>query len=307
MVKETGLNAPRWGAGTAPVAVVMISLNEGHNMDAVLQNLAGWAQQVFLVDSYSQDDTVDIALRHGVHVVQRKFGGFGDQWNFALRGLPITAAWTMKLDPDERLSDELKADLLAVMQNGDFEGVSMLRRLWFMERPLPVRQTLVRLWRTGSCRFTDVTVNEHPIVQGRITHVTSEIAHHDSPDLDHWLEKQNRYTTAEAVSAYTHAEVSDTPRLFGTPMQRRMWLKVNFHRFPGRYWVLFLYHWLMQGAWRAGQVGLTWCLLRVLVMRLIDYKRLEMELTGHLPVARYYGPGKPDARVKQYPVATPEQ
>jgi glycosyltransferase involved in cell wall biosynthesis len=62
----------------------MISLNEGHNLDAVLRNLTGWARQVFLVDSYSQDDTVDIALRYGVHVVQRKFLGFGDQWNFAL-------------------------------------------------------------------------------------------------------------------------------------------------------------------------------------------------------------------------------
>lgn len=66
-----GLCVPNpWVRGTAPVAVVMISLNEGHNMEAVLQNLAGWAQEVFLVDSYSQDDTVDIALRH---VVQRRF------------------------------------------------------------------------------------------------------------------------------------------------------------------------------------------------------------------------------------------
>ena len=51
---------------------------------------------------------MDIALRHGVYVVQRKFDGFGDQWNFALQ-LPIAAPWTMKLDPDERLTDELKA------------------------------------------------------------------------------------------------------------------------------------------------------------------------------------------------------
>ena len=62
-----------WIPGTAPVAVIMITLNEGHNMEAVLENLKGWAQEVFLVDSYSQDDTVDIALRHGVHIVQRRF------------------------------------------------------------------------------------------------------------------------------------------------------------------------------------------------------------------------------------------
>ena len=293
-------DASVWHPGTAPVTVVMISLNEAHNMEAVLQNLAGWAQQVFLVDSCSQDDTVEIALRHGVHVVQRKFGGFGDQWNFALRELPITARWTMKLDPDERLSDELKADLLAVMQRGDCVGASMVRRLWFMGRPLPVRQTLVRLWRTGSCKFTDVAVNEHPIVQGRIIQVTSEMAHHDSPDLDHWLEKQNRYTTAEAIIAYTQSELAAKPRLLGNALQRRMWLKKHFYRVPGRYIALFFYHWLVQGAWRAGKAGFVWARLRVVVMRLIEYKRLEMELTGRMPVKRHYGPGQPDPRLRQY-------
>ena len=90
----------------------MITLNEGHNMAAVLENLRGWAQEVFIVDSYSKDDTVDIALKHGAHVVQRQFRGFGDQWNFAMSQLPITAPWTMKLDPDERLTDALKHNAL---------------------------------------------------------------------------------------------------------------------------------------------------------------------------------------------------
>src|SRR6202163_4732475 len=100
-----------WQPGSVPVAVVMISLNEAQNMEGVLQNLKGWAQEIFLVDSYSSDGTVDIALRHGVNVVQRRFRGFGDQWNFALRELPITAPWTMKLDPDERLPDTLKQEI----------------------------------------------------------------------------------------------------------------------------------------------------------------------------------------------------
>lgn len=292
--------SPTWELGSAPVAVVMISLNEGHNMEAVCQNLAGWAQEVFLVDSYSQDDTVDIALRHGVHVVQRRFRGFGDQWNFALRELPVTAPWTMKLDPDERLSDELKLNLLEAMQHSAIKGLSLNRRLWFMARPLPVLQPLVRVWRTGRCRFTDVAVNEHPVVEGRIGNVVGEMAHHDSPDLDHWLEKQNRYTTAEAIIAYNKSPLADAPRLLGTAFQRRMWLKKNFKRFPFRYVLLFFYHWLWQGAWRAGWVGYAWARLRADVMRLLEYKRREMEMTGRLPVKRFYGPGKPDARVRQF-------
>ena len=123
----TELNSTRWQSGLAPIAVVMMSLNEGHNMEAVCQNLSGWAQQVFLVDSYSQDDTIDIALRHGIHVVQRRFRGFGDQWNFALQKLPITAPWTMKLDPDERLSDQLKTTIQTAIEysSGDVFDVSL--------------------------------------------------------------------------------------------------------------------------------------------------------------------------------------
>ena len=155
-------------SSAAPVAVVMIALNEAHNMAAVLQNLKGWAQEVFLVDSYSSDSTVDIALKHGVHVVQRAFRGFGDQWNFALRELPISAPWTMKLDPDERLTDELKNSIVAEIAKGNADGMTVERRLWFMGRALPIRLPILRVWKTGRCRFTDVSVNEHPLVDGTI-------------------------------------------------------------------------------------------------------------------------------------------
>lgn len=289
-----------WKAGSAPVAVVMIALNEAHNMEAVLENLSGWARQVFLVDSFSADNTVDIALRHGVHVVQRRFRGFGDQWNFALNSLPITAPWTMKLDPDERLGDDLKQALERQFRQSGWEGLSIQRRLWFMNRPLPVVQPVVRVWETGKCRFTDVSVNEHPMVEGRVVPVSGHIEHHDSPDLEHWLEKQNRYTTAEAIARHRQDGLADVPKLLGTGLQRRMWLKKNFYNVPLRYSLLFLYHWLGQGAWRAGWVGYIWSRLRVDVMRLVEYKQREMALTGRAPTPRYYGAGTPDDRVDQY-------
>ena len=105
------MNNNSWKKGPVPIAVVMISLNEGHNIKDVCENLSGWAQEVFLVDSYSKDNTIEIALSYGINVVQRKFRGFGDQWNFALNELPIESPWVMKLDPDERLSEELKNNI----------------------------------------------------------------------------------------------------------------------------------------------------------------------------------------------------
>ena len=286
--------------GIAPVAVVMISLNEAHNLEAVCKNLAGWAQEVFLLDSYSQDETVEIALRYGVRVFQRRFRGFGDQWNFALTNLPITAPWTMKLDPDERLSEELKANLSNALRRDLGDAYFLTRRLWFMGKPIPVRQSLVRVWRTGNCRFTDVAVNEHPVVSGKVIEIEGDLEHHDSPDLDHWVEKQNRYTTAEAILAYNRAPLADTPSLLGPPLQRRMWLKRHFSKVPFRYFLLFLFHWVWLGAWRVGWVGYAWARLRADVMRLIDYKRHEIALTGRVPIGRVYGAGIPDERVPQF-------
>lgn len=291
---------PAWQPGTAPVAVVMISLNEAHNMEAVLQNLAGWAQEVFLVDSYSADTTVDIALRHGVQVVQRGFRGFGDQWNFALAELPITAPWTMKLDPDERLTDELKREIEVTTRGQTYSAFRLPIRLYFMGAKLPSVLRLTRLWRTGVARFSDVKANEHAHCDGPEGEISAEIMHLDSPDLDHWLTKQNRYTTAEAASQFEGRALALPPRLFGNALERRMWLKRNFWKVPGRYTILFLYHLLFIGAWRAGRVGWVWARLRTEVYRLWEYKRFEMERLGRVPVKIPAHPGQPDARVQQY-------
>lgn len=299
-VDRVAKNGQGRSGASAPVAVVMITLNEGHNMDAVLRNLKGWAQEVFVVDSYSKDDTVDIALKYGAHVVQRSFRGFGDQWNFAISQLPITAPWTMKLDPDERLTDALKLNLADAMARREADGFTMDRRLWFMGRALPVRHSLLRVWRTGSCRFSDVLVNEHPLVDGTLQHIVGDIEHHDSPDLHHWLEKQNAYTSSEAIAAHEGRALSAQPRLLGSAMERRMWIKQNYRRFPGRYLVLFLHHYLVQGAWRAGWVGYAWSRLRSDVYRIWEYKLREIRISGRVPMRRAAGPGQPDARVKQF-------
>ena len=294
-MSETG-----WPPGRAPVAVVMIALNEAHNMEAVLENLAGWAQEVFLVDSLSRDDTVDIALRHGVHVVQRPFRGFGDQWNFAMAALPITAPYTMKLDPDERLSEPLKDGIVAAIERGGWDGLSCQRRLWFMGRPLPIREPILRVWKTGACRFSDVSVNEHPIVEGVIERIDADIEHHDSPDLDHWFDKQNRYATAEAINAFTRAPMAAEPRLFGGALERRMWLKQALRGLPMLHHLLFFYYWLWRGLWRAGSVGYIAARLWSEKWRNRQFKLAEMRLTGRLPIERTDGTGEPDPRVRQY-------
>ena len=287
-------------ASPIPISVVLITLNEGHRLSQFLPSIAGWASRILVVDSYSQDDTVDVALCHGAHVVQRQFRGFGDQWNFAVRELPIDTPWTMKLDPDERISDRLKVAIGDEIKRDTVDGMTMNWRLWFMGCPLGVSTPMLRVWRTGCCRFTDVAVNEHPVVRGPITHLDADLEHHDSPDLEHWLEKQNRYTTAEALQAFHGLKVALPGRLLGTSTERRMWFKERFLSIPFRYQLLFAYNLIGRGAIRQGRVGWMWARLRTEVLRLREYKLREMQMQGGPYRRGPTGPGAPDPRVPQY-------
>ena len=99
-----------------------------------------------------------------------------------------------------------------------------------------------------------------------------ELQHHDSPHLGHWLDKQNKYTSAEAIASYQRQKLSAPPVLFGTRLERRMWIKQNFMKIPFRYTALFFYLFIIQGAWRAGRTGYIWARLRCDVYRLWEYK-----------------------------------
>jgi glycosyltransferase involved in cell wall biosynthesis len=280
---------------TVPITVAMITLNEAHSLEGALENVVGWAEQIIIVDSYSRDATVDIALRFGAKIVQRKFTGFGDQWNFAL-SLSTTSPWTMKMDPDERVSPRLKQLIAEHLPAANETGFSFNWRLWFMGKPMPVSSPVLRLWRTGRCRFTHAHVNEHPIIDGAVGHINGDLEHHDSPSLEHWLHKQNAYTSAEARASLAALSPGGVRDMTATQRQLRTW----FYRTPMRYQLYFLYCLIGRGAWRAGRVGWIWSHLRTEVLRLCEYKRYEQRMLRVSPPDVQYGIGQPDPRLVQY-------
>ena len=213
--------------------------------------------------------------------------------------MPITQPWTMKLDPDERLTDGLKDSIAAAISGEDAQGFSFDRRLWFMGQPMPVHQPVLRVWRTGRCRFSDSLVNERPMIDGTVQHIEGELEHHDSPNLHHWFEKQNRYMTAEAEIRFRGDALAARPRLFGTALERWMWMKQVFYRLPLRYPLLFLYHALWLGAWKAGRVGWIWARLRTELYRSMEYKLLEMQMAGRSFEKVPTGHGAPHPRARQ--------
>ena len=286
-----------------PITVIMLALNEEFNLPGVIENVKDWAKTVFIVDSCSTDRTVDIALEKGVDIVQRPFTNFGDQWNFALEKLPIKTPWTLKLDPDERLTPELKDEIRNLINNGpDCCGYEMDRRLWFMGKPLHVLAPVLRLWKTGKCRFSDVLVNEHPLIDGPVGKLKNILEHFDSPDLHHWWDKQNRYTTMLAIQKMKGQKLSAKPKLFGTPLERHMFFIKLFFLLPFRYQMQWVHELIVRGAWRDGKNGLRWTRLRINARRMRELKAEEMKITGRIPQVPKAPCGDYDPRVLASPL-----
>lgn len=91
----------------APVSVIIPTLNEQRNISRSLGSVSEWADEVFVLDSYSDDRTVEIAGEMGAQVTQRRFDNFSAHKNWALDNLPLRNEWVFFLDADERVTREL--------------------------------------------------------------------------------------------------------------------------------------------------------------------------------------------------------
>lgn len=285
-----------------PITVVILTLNDEPHLVELLDSVQPYVADVFIVDSRSTDRTVDIALERGVKIVQRPFTTPPEQYQWAFKNLPIKTEWLFSLDQDERFSPMLVDELRELFNKGipdDVDGYTIRWRLWFMGKPLHAISNNFRLMRTKKCWVTNVACNEHFCVPGRILPLNGIVEHKDVLNLHEWYQKQNHWTTLEAIQRVKPPSEDELPRLLGTRRQRRAFLKQLMIHMPFGGFVFFWYYLLKFGAWRDGRAGWTWARLRVWVHRVATLKEIEMRKYGvpkKLPEGRH---GTFDQRILQ--------
>jgi len=271
------------------VAVVILTYNEEANIAQALASLAGWADEIHVVDSLSTDRTVEIARRYGAHVSQNKFVDFAKQRNYALEQLPVSSEWVFFLDADEWLPDTLKREISVLIASSPAEnGFYIKRRLIWMGRWIRrgyYPTWILRLFRYGKARCEDRVVNEHLIVDGPTGSLRNDFIHEDNKGIADWIDKHNRYATAESQelfntrSAPDYAEIDARP--FGTQVQRKRWLRYKvWNRLPPliRPFLYFFYRYILAGGFLDGREALAYHFLQGLWFpMLVDIKYLELK------------------------------
>jgi glycosyltransferase involved in cell wall biosynthesis len=190
-------------APRAPLSAVLITRNAAAVLEPCLASLA-FADEIVVVDSGSSDGTAEIAVRHGVRVVQKEWLGFGRQKQFAVE--QAKHDWVLCLDADETVSPQLAASILAALAEPVSPVYRMPRRNRFLGRWLSHGEGYPdwspRLFNRMNARWSDDLVHEKVLYAVTPGTLQGDLMHDSADDLAAYLDRQNRYTTLAARQAY---------------------------------------------------------------------------------------------------------
>lgn len=275
---------------TVPVTVIVHARNEAANIPFTLASVVGWADQVFVVDSDSTDGTADVARTHGATVVSRDCDrrGLVAQRNWALDTLPFRNEWVFVLDADEYMEDELKSEVARLVHMNDpaKDGYWLRFRLIFMgmwiRRASMYPSWSLRLFRHKVVRYEVRSVNSHPrVAPDREAFLEGHIVNYDRKGFSYYVKRLDEFSTLEAI-AYDevlsgHVDRTQVPgSLFGTRAERRRWLKNLFIRLPLRPLVIFIYLYVVRGAFLEGRAGFDYSFMKGLQEWMVNVKRREV-------------------------------
>lgn len=269
-------------------SIYILTYNEELDVAACIES-ALLSDDVVVVDSCSSDQTVEIAKRYPIRVIEHPFESHGKQRTWMLESILPKHEWVYILEADERMTPALFQECLQAIQTQQYVGFYAAERVMFMNcwirhcTQYPRYQ--LRLLRHGKVWFSDYGHTEREVVDGATSFLKETYPHYTcGKGFSRWIDKHNRYSTDEAIETLRQLEngsVNWRDLFFGaTEVERRRALKDLSLRLPGRPLVRFVYMYFLLGGCWDGRAGFAWCVLQAFYEYLILLKVWEIK---HLP------------------------
>jgi glycosyltransferase involved in cell wall biosynthesis len=275
-----------------PITVLFTTRNEEANLERSLQSVHGFADQIFVLDSESDDRTVEIARRYADEVRNLAYEhGRIIPWIFqwGLDNLPIRNEWVLILEADQAVTPELRAELAALLGRPQISeaGFYIRRRQIFRGKPLRFggygSKVILKLFRRSRSGLDPVEQDTRVYVRGPVGTLRAPLEEWNRKEdaILFYLQKHLRYADAfareELERRRRHLPWKLTPRLFGTPDERVLWLKTRYYRMPLflRPVLYFLYRYFFLLGILDGKTGFLFHFLQAFWFRLVVDVRLE--------------------------------
>lgn len=180
-----------------PITIIVPTGNEQENIVACLESCRPLADELIVVDSFSEDKTVELATPIADTVVQHEYVNSAAQKNWIIP--QAKHDWVMIVDADERITPELRAEIEAALESPEHDGYRIRRLNHFLGRPIRHcgwnRDTVLRVFRKSVARYQDRHV--HADIEGckSVGMFRGQLEHHTCNDLERYMVKHDRYTS----------------------------------------------------------------------------------------------------------------
>lgn len=274
------------------LSVIILTFNEEKHLERCIRSLLSVTDKIFVVDSFSTDNTIEIAKKLGAQVYQNAYVNHAIQFQWGLDHCDIKTSWVMKLDADEyllpSLQTEINEKLPSISEN--ISGIYIKRRVVFQDRWIRFGDYypiwLLRIWRFSDGHIEQRWMDEHiKLTHGKTVNFHEDLVDHNLNNLTWWTTKHNHYATREAIDIlnilhkflkYDEIEVN----FFGTQEQRKRWLKKRYAKLPlfTRPFIYFIWRYFIKFGFLDGKQGLIWHFLQGFWYRfLVDAKIYEIQ------------------------------
>ncbi|MCE5228009.1 glycosyltransferase family 2 protein [bacterium] len=252
------------------LTVLIPTFNEQANIRDCLASVA-WADEIFVVDSFSTDQTPELAKAAGARVTQHEYVNSATQKNWALP--QATHPWVLIVDADERVTPGLRDEILAILEadaRGDasvMDGYRIGRLNHFLGRRVRYcgwqNDNVLRLFRRDLGRYQDRQVHaDVEIKTGRIGRLRAKFLHYTFATFDQYMRKFDRYTTWAAGDRGRRTKRVGVQHLALRPAGR------------------FLKQYVLKRGFLDGRIGLVVCSLAAYSVFMKYAKLLERQLAG---------------------------
>lgn len=267
------------------ITTIILTFNEEKHIKRCIEHAKRIAKVIYVIDSFSTDNTCQIAKECGAIVLQNKYFNQAQQFIWALENCLIDTTWTMRLDADEYITDKLALEIEQTLPNlpEKITGCMIPRNVVLLGKELKYGKLrtirLMRLWRTGKAKMENRWMDEQLyITEGYTINMKQYLLDDNLNGLTEWIKKHNNYSNREIVAAYESYWNSSTNN--NQILGKRNNGKSKYYKYPKflRAFIYFFIRYICCGGFLDGKPGFIWATLQAYWYRyLIDAKIEEME------------------------------
>ncbi|MGM9649780.1 MAG: glycosyltransferase family 2 protein [Butyricicoccaceae bacterium] len=268
----------------ADITAIILTRNEEDYIGDCIRSIRHIVKRIVVVDSFSEDRTVEIASSMGAEVHQHEFVNHAKQYMYAVGLAQVQTTWILRIDADERLTEESADELEQLCSENEHTDVNgIVLRFYNLFLGKPMRHGGMYPWRklsvykTGKGNIEDRNMDEHIILDSGITvQAKKDSVHLAFRGLTFFTNKCNWYSTREAMDYFECRDVRNASLKTRLKMNVYYKLPLGF-----RSWAYYVYRYYVRLGFLDGKEGKIFAFLHAYWYRfLVDAKIYEHEKLG---------------------------